>query len=116
MIKYLMAAALAALLGVPAFAQAPGPAPGSGFTAQKSSNPTNRTSGRRSSRGGGEAGYQAYGAATPFGSPIQQQTRSARETAIRECSTQAATVRETTSSTMPGLTYRSCMAQRGQPE
>ena len=59
--------------------------------------------------------YNAYNAVTPFGSPAKA-TNTAREKALRDCSTLAGAFKENTWGSMASQQYRSCMAQHGQAE
>jgi hypothetical protein len=59
--------------------------------------------------------YSAYGAVTPFGSPVKA-TNTAREAAVRECNVLAAPCKEMTWGTMQIQQYRTCMAQHGHAE
>ena len=59
--------------------------------------------------------YNAYNAVTPFGSPAKV-TNTAREKALRDCSTLAGAFKENTWGSMASQQYRSCMAQHGQAE
>src|SRR5262249_38156354 len=65
--------------------------------------------------------YSAHAAVTPFGSPAGSQNRSnhmktARETALRECSQISRRYTQTTWGSMDGHQHRTCMAQHGQME
>ena len=89
---YMIAVALTALVAGPALAQTGAPLTGPNA----------------------QAG-QAFGAVTPFGSPIQGRMSPAREAAIRECSAMASRYADKDSN-MPIIQFRMCMAQHGQPE
>jgi hypothetical protein len=70
----------------------------------------------RAHSGYGQASpYSAYGAVTPFGSPLQT-TNTGREQALRDCNQTAAPFKENTWGSMQIQQYRSCMAQHGQAE
>ena len=90
---YMIAVALAALVAGPALAQTGAPLTGPNA----------------------QAG-QAFGAVTPFGSPIQGHMNPAREAALRECNTVAAKWYPTRDSNIAFQQYRMCMAQHGQME
>src|SRR5215472_7366370 len=107
-----MAAAFAALIGTPAFAQAP--APGTGEILQhRTGNPPVRHGARSRHRA---APTSAYAAVTPFGSPTAAPPRSGREAAIHDCNGEAAKTYPTRDSNWSISMYRGCMAQRGQME
>jgi len=91
--RYIIAAALAAVVVVPASAQSPG----------------SRTGKMRS-------GHEAFGVVTPFGSPTEMRMTPARDAAIRECNGLAAKTYQVRDSNWPILMYRACMAQHSEPE
>jgi hypothetical protein len=117
--------ALATLLAFPASAQSYDPDLGTGNIVSwgDSAAPAQRAPARadrafaRVPRG---AATSAYGAVTPFGSPVTRNSGSnvstAREQALRECSGAAAPFKSTTWGTMELHMYRTCMAQRGHSE
>ena len=122
--KYLMMAALAAIVVAPVLAVSPGqaassraaaPGPGTEVNAPPISKAQTRSAWQRYGSGHGDA-YQAYGAVTPFGSPTPDRGGGSREAAIRQCTSMAGKFPEKDSSTMPGLQYRACMARHGQME
>jgi hypothetical protein len=107
-----------AIIASPAFAQSSeplnAPAAQSGFAQVQPGAPA----AAQRSHGHGAAKtspYNAYNAVTPFGSPAKV-TNTAREQALRECSTLAGAFKENTWGSMQIQQYRSCMAQRGQAE
>jgi hypothetical protein len=128
--KMLVAGAvLATLVASPAFAQSYDPDLGTGNIA-----PWNySTTSARGVPQGGHAGFAravpggarspeaAYGAVTPFGSPVRTQSgenhsSAAREAALRECSLMSRRYTQTTWGNMEIHQHRTCMAQHGQME
>ena len=97
--KIMTAAAVAALVSGPAFAQSPAPAPGTGEIAANCP-VTTKLKHRGPSRRGADA-TSAFGAVTPFGSPGVELDRSGRESAIRECNGAAAKTYPTRDSNWP---------------
>jgi hypothetical protein len=63
-----------------------------------------------------QAPQSAFGAVTPFGSPVQAANPKAREAAIRECSAAAAKTYAVRDSNWSISYYRMCMAEHGQME
>ena len=90
--QIMIAAALAALVSAPTFAQSRAPASGTGARP-----------------------LSAFGAVTPFGSPLAEPSR-ARDASIRECNAAAAKTYPVRDSNWSISLYRACMAQHGQPE
>jgi hypothetical protein len=116
---FIAALALAAALASPALAQSSellaAPAAQSAFAQVHPGAPA---AAHRSLRHGGPrqpSPYSAYGAVTPFGSPVGA-ANTGRETAIRACSNLAAPYKENTWGSMQVQQYRTCMAQHGQAE
>ena len=94
----MLAAAVAALLTAPAFAQSTGPAPGTGHRAQ----PRHQAE-------------SSFNAVAPFDNPMPV-TGSGRDAAIRECNAMAAKTYLIRDSSWPMFLYRSCMAWHGLAE
>jgi hypothetical protein len=88
----MMAAALAALVVSPAFAQSPSPRIGAKA----------------------QSGDEAFGQVMPFSFPMHMTP--AREAAIRECNATAAKTYQVRDSNWPILMYRACMTEHSQPE
>jgi len=110
--KIVLAAALSTLVAASAFAQGLPPSPGTGDI--QANSPGRPLAGNKTQRSRGPAA--AYGALTPFGSPLQQPSAGGRESAIRDCNGQAAKTYAVRDSNWSLSMYRACMAQHGQPE
>jgi len=113
----MLAAALAALLGAPAFAQQPAPRPGSKAQASDQSGYAWRGSDQsgyawRGHGRGHDAPYLAFGAAEPS----QDFTGRDRDTALRECADMSRKYAESTWGAMQMQQWRTCMMAHGQPE
>jgi len=133
--------ALATILAFPAFAQSYDPDLGTGNLVQQYETPAVQSGAAAAHaqlhigaahRGNAQetarlqSPRSAYAAVTPFGSPTASQNGAnahnganatkTREVATRECSIAAAPYKEMTWGTMQIQTFRSCMAQHGQPE
>jgi hypothetical protein len=130
-VKILVAAAvLATLVASPALAQSYDPDIGTGNIVpwggspaySQGYQPDARASARVApGRRQAQSPYNAYGAVTPLGDPRSDQSRknnasTAREAAVRECSSAAAPYRPTTWGNMGLHQYRVCMMRHGQPE
>jgi hypothetical protein len=113
MTRIMMATALVALLGAPAFAQTLGHARGTGAKTQASDQPGYAWSGYGS---GHDSPLQAFGAVTPFGSPANAPDGGSRETTLRQCSAESRKYTQTTWGNMDMHQHRACMAQHGQME
>jgi opacity protein-like surface antigen len=109
----MMAAAVAALLAAPAFAQTLDQARGTLSRTQASDEPGYAWRGYGS---GQDSPYRAFGAVTPFGSPTNGHDGGSRDTALRQCSIESRKYTQTTWGTMDMHQHRACMAQRGQME
>ena len=117
--KLIAAVALATtILASPAFAQSYDPGVGTGNIAPQIAAPALASPAQGSP-------YSAYGAVTPYGSPVAGTsaarptvagTSTARAKVLNECSVLAAPYKEMTWGTMQIQTFRSCMARHGQPE
>jgi hypothetical protein len=109
--QIMLAAALSALVAGSAFAQALPPSPGTGdIQANSPGRPLGGSKAQRS-----RAPTAAYGATTPFGSPLQPGA-GGRESAVRDCNAQASKTYAVRDSNWSVSLYRACMAQHGQPE
>jgi opacity protein-like surface antigen len=104
-----LAAALAALVASPVLAQDPVPRPGKTSKAQASDQPGFAWRGYGS---GHDAPFRAFGAVNPS----EGLDGRARETALRECAETSRKFAESTWGHMQMHQWRTCMAQRGQPE
>ena len=111
--RIMMATALVALLGAPAFAQTLGHARGTAAKTQASDQSGYAWSGYGSGR---DSPLQAFGAVTPFGSPTNTPDGGSRETTLRQCSTESRKYTQTTWGNMDMHQHRACMAQHGQME
>lgn len=111
--KRLMIAAVAAVLASPAFAQSLAPSPTGDIQAHRLGTPqfSNRAPSRTSA-----GPLSAFGAVTPFGSPVPQASRTEREASIRDCNLNAQKYTQHLWSNLEIQQYRICMAQRGQAE
>jgi hypothetical protein len=105
-----LATALIALFAAPAFAQSLAPSPGTGDVL--ANRPTHHgAQSRHRARP-----TSAFGAVTPFGSPLAEPGRGGREASVRECNAEAAKTYAVRDSNWSLSLYRACMAQHGQPE
>ena len=128
--KMLVAGTVLAMLAAsPAFAQSYDPDLGTGNIAQRNDSTTYART--VAPRGHSEFGrvvpgrtaspYSAYGAVTPFGSPVGSRNggnhlSAEREKALRECVLLSRRYTTTTWGTMESHVHRTCMAQHGQME
>jgi hypothetical protein len=110
--KRLMIAAVAAVLASPAVAQSLAPSPAD-IQAHRLGTPqfNNRAPSRTSA-----GPLSAFGAVTPFGSPVPQASRTEREASVRDCNLNAQKYTQHLWSNLEFQQYRICMAQRGQAE
>jgi len=124
---FIAALVLAGLVAFPAFAQSYDPDLGTGNIAPYSaSTPYSAnvaqpgSAGAARVPGGAGSAAAAYAAVTPFGTPGAanggNQSTSARDTALRECSAISRRYQQTTWANMEIQQHRTCMAQHGQPE
>jgi hypothetical protein len=110
--QIVVAAALSTVVAASALAQPLPPSPGTGdIQANSAGRPQPSKKTKR-----GHAPAAAYGATTPFGSPLQQPSASGREAAVRDCNAQAAKTYAVRDSNWSLSMYRACMAQHGHPE
>jgi hypothetical protein len=108
--KRLMIAAVAAVLASPAFAQSLARSPTGDIQAHRLGTPQfNNKAPSRTSAGP----LSAFGAVTPFGSPVPH---TEREASIRDCNLNAQKYTQHLWSNLEIQQYRICMAQRGQAE
>ena len=97
--RVIIAAAIVSFVSAPAFAQSRTPSPGTGdIQANRAGSPS------------------AYGAVTPFGSPLAPANRASRDAAMRECVASASKTYAVRDSNWSISAYRACMAQHGQME
>src|SRR5262245_2717590 len=107
-----VAAAFAAVLASPTFAQSP--APGTHHKAQSSHHHRAAARGHEDSR---RNPASAFGAVTPFGAARDNRMSASRASAIGECNDFANKQGyPEKDSNMRISEYRACMAQHGQPE
>jgi hypothetical protein len=112
--EIMMAAAVAAFVTAPAFAQAPAPSPGTGdIQAHRAAKV--HVKHRAASRHRAPA-TSAFAATHPSGAPLAETGPGAREAAIRQCNAEAAKTYAVRDSNWSLSMYRACMAQHGQPE
>jgi hypothetical protein len=97
--RVIIAAAIVSFIGAPAFAQSRTPSPGTGDVQANRPGPSS-----------------AYGAVTPFGSPLAPANRAGREAAMRECVASLSKTYAVRDSNWSIHAYRACMAQHGQME
>jgi len=90
--RVIIAAAIVSVISAPAFAQ------------------------RAQSRAPSPGPSAAYGAVTPFGSPLAPANRTGREAAMRDCVTASSRTYPVRDSNWPISAYRACMAEHGQME
>jgi hypothetical protein len=120
------AAALATLVASPAFAQSYDPDLGTGTIVQWNSStafpqPSGREGFARVAPRAPASAYTAYGAVTPFGSPVDtgngtSRMNAGREAALRACSLESRRYTQTTWGNMDAHQHRTCIAQHGQME
>ncbi len=110
--QIVLAAALSTLVAGSTFAQGLPPSPGTGDI--QANSPGRPLGGNKAQRS--RAPTAAYGATTPFGSPLQQPGAGGRESAVRDCNAQASKTYAVRDSNWSVSLYRACMAQHGQPE
>jgi hypothetical protein len=112
--KLLTIVAVAGVITFPAFAQSLARSPGSGdIQAHRLGTPqfNNRATSRASA-----GPLSAFGAVTPFGSPVSQASRTEREASVRQCNSEAAKTYAVRDSNWSLFAYRACMAQHGHRE
>lgn len=120
---------VAALVSSSAFAQSYDPDLGTGNIVQWNDSttyagsvaPRGHSAFARVAPGRAASPYAAYGAVTPFGSPVgspnvDNHLNAAREQALRECTLLSRRYTQTTWGTMEGHVQRTCMAAHGQME
>jgi len=100
--RVIIAAAIVSFVTAPAFAQraqSRTPSPGTGEIQANRPGPSS-----------------AYGAVTPFGSPLAPPNRTGREAAMRDCVTASSKTYPVRDSNWSISAYRACMAEHGQME